>query len=152
MPQRDELYLADILDAAYKIRTRLTDLTRERWNDDEILRDSVVYQMQIIGEAASSMSDETRAAIGDIPWRQVRAFRNIIVHHYFAIDWNRVWDTAHGDVPDLEAPVLRHLREQHPELARRFESAFQIVEQEGFPTFTGGRVITGEDVKSLEDE
>ena len=82
MPQRDELYLADI---------------------------------------ASSPSENVRSEITAIPWREVRSFRNIIVHHYFAIDWSTVWDTARNDVPGLEQELLEFLRQRFPEVAKRFD-------------------------------
>jgi uncharacterized protein with HEPN domain len=121
MPQRDELYLADIVEAVGKITARLADVTAERWASDDVLRDSVAYQMQIIGEAAASMSEETRDAIEQVPWRQVRGLRNIIVHRYFSIDWSTVLDTGRTDVASLGEQVLDYLRREHPEIAKRFD-------------------------------
>lgn len=56
----------------------------------------------MIGEAAAKISTETRDAYPDIPWQQIAALRNVLVHAYFGIDWPEVWQTA-----SVRCPVLR---------------------------------------------
>jgi uncharacterized protein with HEPN domain len=85
-------------------------VTNERWDDDEVLQSVVAYQLQAIGEAASSLSDEMKAQMPDVPWRSIRGFRNIIVHQYFAVDWTTVRDTAEVAVPHLVSQVVAFLQ------------------------------------------
>ena len=59
--------------------------------------------MEIIGEAASRLSAETRAAHPPIPWREIVGMRNRLVHAYFEIDLRLVWDTVRNDLPPLIA-------------------------------------------------
>lgn len=123
MPRRDDLYLVDIVLAARRIAGWLQGVDQARWAQDDMLRDAVVYQLMIIGEAASSLTDDARASMPQVPWRDVRAFRNIAVHRYFAVDWDVVWDVAHRDAPETAALVERILREEHPHVAKRLDEA-----------------------------
>jgi uncharacterized protein with HEPN domain len=118
--RRDELYLADIVEAARTVTRWLRDSDRE-WGEDEILRNAVLRQLTIIGEAAACLSEETRHTLPDIPWQEIRGFRNQTVHAYFALDWAIIWEVADSDVPDLERRVLALLRAEYPEIARHFD-------------------------------
>lgn len=102
---RDESLLLDILIAARKI-VRYTDGTTEKhFREDEILQDAVVRQMQIIGEAASRISSETREEHPHIPWHEMTGMRHRLVHDYSRVDLGRVWDVARTAVPDLVSMV-----------------------------------------------
>jgi uncharacterized protein with HEPN domain len=85
--RREELYLADLIDNVRVVRGYLDGVTRERWDAEDILRDAVLYRMLLIGEIASSLSDELRDCYPEVAWRQIRAFRNLAVHKYFGVDW-----------------------------------------------------------------
>ena len=82
----------------------------------------MAYQIQTIGEAASSLSEELRAKIADVPWRSIRGFRNVIVHQYFAVDWRTVRDTAQVAVPILAEHVVAYLREHNPDVLRKLNN------------------------------
>jgi uncharacterized protein with HEPN domain len=61
--------------------------------------------LQIIGEAASKLPEEVRNLAPDIPWHKIIGMRNILVHDYFAIDLDAVWNTVQRDIPSLEPAV-----------------------------------------------
>ena len=67
----------------------------------------MVHQIQVIGEAARGLSEDLRAAHPEIPWSDVIAMRNILVHEYFGIDLREVWDTATNDIPLLRTQIRR---------------------------------------------
>jgi uncharacterized protein with HEPN domain len=71
----------------------------------------VVYHLQIIGEAARSMSQALRVAHPEIPWTDVIAMRNLLVHEYFGVDLEEVWSTAVNDLPLLRPKVAAMLAE-----------------------------------------
>lgn len=68
---------------------------------DRQLTLALVKEIEIIGEAAARLPDETRAAIPGIPWADVIGMRNRLVHVYFDIDLERLWDTVQQDLPLL---------------------------------------------------
>jgi uncharacterized protein with HEPN domain len=65
----------------------------------------VVQKLAVIGEAAARVSDELKASQPQVPWPQIVAFRNILVHAYFGIDWDVVWRAAKNRCPVLREQV-----------------------------------------------
>jgi uncharacterized protein with HEPN domain len=73
-----------------------------------------VRHLQIIGEAARALPEEIRAKMPDIPWSKVIGMRHILVHDYFGIDTEVVWDAVQRDLPSLREKItslLQHLDE-----------------------------------------
>lgn len=71
----------------------------------------LVHLIQIIGEAATGVSDDLITAHPEVPWRQIIAMRNRVVHGYFEVDLNILWDVAIGEVPPLRDQVRAILAE-----------------------------------------
>ncbi len=67
---------------------------------------AVLHHLTVIGEAVSRLSVELRGRYPDVPWRQIIAVRHRIVHAYFDLDWQILWDAAVEDVPELRRQVL----------------------------------------------
>jgi uncharacterized protein with HEPN domain len=97
----DRERISDALDAISRIQTR-TSRGREDFDSDEMVRVWIVYHLQIIGEAARTLSDDLRQRYQDVPWPQIIGMRHILVHHYFGLKWDEVWDTAERDLPVLK--------------------------------------------------
>jgi uncharacterized protein with HEPN domain len=68
-----------------------------------------VRHLQIIGEAAKALPDEVCALAPEVPWHKIRGMRNVLVHGYFDIDSDIVWDAATRDTPALKPAVERLL-------------------------------------------
>ncbi len=107
----DRVRLQHMVEAAESIATFVAGRTRSDLDTDRMLLFAVVRAIEIIGEAASQISDETRSRAEDVPWRAMVGMRNRIVHAYFDIDADIVWRTAVEEVPGL-LPRLRELLEQ----------------------------------------
>lgn len=82
--------------------------SREDLDADEVLRFALVRAVEIIGEAASRVSQETRAEIPAVPWDDAILMRNRLIHAYFNIDLKILWKTVAEDIPSLLA-ILRPL-------------------------------------------
>ena len=98
---RDEERVADIVAAAERIR-EITDRGRDAFDSDHILQAALTYNIQIIGEAAMQLSEAARADSPDVPWSDIIGMRNIVVHRYFQIDLDLVWQAGVVAVPDLK--------------------------------------------------
>ena len=107
--RRDDLYLNDIVEAADYIATFLGQADFDSFQRSEVIRSAVVQKLAIIGEAAARTSDELTGRFPQIPWPQIVAFRNILIHAYFGIDWNQVWKAARVDCPALRREVTHIL-------------------------------------------
>lgn len=97
---RDDGYLLDILIAARRINSYVSGKTQADWLKDLQCQDAVVRRFEIIGEAARRISDETRASL-DLPWKEMNAMRNAMIHEYDGVDLHEVWDTIQKDIPRL---------------------------------------------------
>ena len=103
--RRDVEYLRDILAAAETVRECLHGVDRTTFLREESLRDIVARRLTIVGEAVARLTHETRRRAPDVGWAEVVAFRNVVVHDYFAIDWRLVWRVARRDLPVLRAQI-----------------------------------------------
>ena len=103
--RRDDERLADILEAAEKIAVRAAK-GRAAFDGDEDTQIVLVHLIQVIGEAAAGLSDGFITQHPGVPWRQIIATRNRVVHGYFEVDLDILWDVAVIDVPQLASQVL----------------------------------------------
>ena len=97
-----------MIDAAESVGQFMAGRQRVDLDRDRMLLFAMVRAIEVIGEAASRVSDETRAANPAIPWSAIVSMRNRLVHGYFDIDTEIVWKTATGELADL-LPRLRAL-------------------------------------------
>jgi uncharacterized protein with HEPN domain len=88
--RHERRYLTDIVEAADHIAEFVAGADFQTFQKSEILRSAVAQKLSIIGEAAARVSVELRARNTQTPWPQIIAFRNILVHAYFGIDWDLV--------------------------------------------------------------
>jgi uncharacterized protein with HEPN domain len=101
LPPNDQVRLRHILDAAIEARSILGQRTRIDLDADRVIALALVKLIEIIGEAASRLSEPTRQRYADVPLPSIIAMRNRLVHGYFEIDLDRVWDTVADDLPPL---------------------------------------------------
>ncbi|MCK9298660.1 MAG: DUF86 domain-containing protein [Methanoculleus sp.] len=84
---------------------------REYFSNDEMAQVWVIHHLQIIGEAVRGISSEFRAENPDIPWSDIIGMRNVLIHHYFGIDRDAVWNVVKRDLPDLKNQILSRVGE-----------------------------------------
>jgi uncharacterized protein with HEPN domain len=111
MNDRDEVRLRDMLDAARDGVSFTAGRTRPMLDTDRMFAFALVRAIEIIGEAASRLSPETRTALAQIQWQAVIGMRNKIIHDYVSIDYNIVWDVATSDLPNLIGELEKILDE-----------------------------------------
>ncbi|MBN2272623.1 MAG: DUF86 domain-containing protein [Sedimentisphaerales bacterium] len=105
----DRVRLSHMLDGALEIRQYVDTSTREDLDNDRKLVHSLVRLLEIIGEAASQVSDELRESFPEIPWMVIVGMRNRLIHAYFAINLEVIWSTSKEDIPLLIAELKRIL-------------------------------------------
>ncbi len=106
----DRTRLLDILEAIENVDKYLSR-GHNAFLNDELIRVWIVHHIQNIGEAAANVTIEFRKQYLQVPWAQIISMRNILVHQYFGIDWQEVWDTAVGDLPQLKTQIQSILSE-----------------------------------------
>jgi uncharacterized protein with HEPN domain len=100
----DVARLQDMAEAISKIEAR-TQGGKRAFADDELLQVWVVHHLQILGEAASHVSEALRLSHPEIPWTQMIGMRHILVHGYFQIDLEAVWRVVERDLPPLRRDI-----------------------------------------------
>lgn len=105
----DKVRLLHILEAINYIETFVESRIRDDLYSDPMLRFAVERQLEIIGEAANHLSENIKTDNPEIEWRKVTAFRNFIIHEYFGVDLELVWDIVINKIPPLKLVVERML-------------------------------------------
>lgn len=103
----DRFYLRHILDSVCAIESYVAD-GKEAFSSQRLIQDAVIRNFEIIGEAASKLSPEIRAA-SPTPWKKIIAFRNRLIHAYWGVDLVLVWDVVDTELPPLRREVERLL-------------------------------------------
>ena len=99
--KRDQACLFDIAEAARLAVSYVEQTTKQEFSSDTKTQDSVIRRLEIIGEAARRVSEETRNAYPDLPWKEMIGMRNFLIHDYDDVDIQIVWKTVKKDLPDL---------------------------------------------------
>ena len=105
---RERLY--DIIEAIEKIE-KYTKKGHEEFLKNELIQTWMMHNIQILGEAVTKLSEELRSEYQDIPWRQIVAMRNILVHVYFNVESDEIWNVIERDIPQLKSQILAILEE-----------------------------------------
>ena len=95
------LYLDDIVQSAEKICRYVNNLSLEEFTANDMVFEAVLFNLQVIGEAAKQLPEVTKAAMPEIAWSDAAKFRDFIAHHYFALDSQIVWDVARHRIPEI---------------------------------------------------
>ena len=100
--QRDEAaYLFDMLIAAQEAEEFASGLTFQKFTQSRLHQKAILKSIEIVGEAATHITEETRLAHPEVPWKKIVGMRNRLVHGYFQVDLERVWNTVQLDIPSL---------------------------------------------------
>ena len=106
--RRDDILLLDMLLAARDAVEFADGLTIEAFERNRMAQRAVLKSVEIVGEAASRIGSETRAAHPEIPWAGIVGLRNRLVHEYSNVNLRRVWEVVQRDIPRL-IPQLESL-------------------------------------------
>ena len=99
---RDAAHLLDMLNAARRVLMYTMDVTENEFEGNNLPQDATIRQLGIIGEAARKVSQETRDRHPEISWHEIIGIRNRLIHEYFRVDVQKVWQAAQIDVPPPE--------------------------------------------------
>ncbi len=100
-PPDDTILLTDMLDYARRAVIALEGRSREALDTDAVLVGALERFVEVIGEAASRLSENTRETAPEVPWREIIAMRNRLIHGYFAVDLDILWTVVNDDLPEL---------------------------------------------------
>jgi len=109
---RDEfLYLRHVLDAINTIEEYLQGVDEEHFKTTRLLQDGTIREIEIIGEAVKNVSKDIRKSYPEVPWQDIAGMRDKLIHGYFGVDIEKVWDSAREDLPVLKEQVKGILKD-----------------------------------------
>ena len=111
MPRDSRVYLEDILEATRKITVYTAGLSKAAFLEDEKTIDAVVRNLEVIGEAVKKLPEDLRAKHSAVEWKKIAGLRDILIHEYFGLDAEIVWDIVQNKVPALHREVRTMLNE-----------------------------------------
>ena len=104
MKKDPRVYLAQILERIDRIM-QFAAGGKDAFLTEKILQDAILYNLEIIGEAANRVSESYRAEHPEIQWRGMAALRNILAHDYDKVDVHRIWLVIEDDLPPLKSAI-----------------------------------------------
>ena len=105
MPRDSRVYLEDIVTAADRIAAYVSGYTRETFGQDTKTIDAVVRNLEIIGEAVKQLPPEVRERAADVEWAKIAGLRDVLIHAYFGVDLDIVWDVVANKIPGFVQKV-----------------------------------------------
>ena len=103
----DAMSLGHMLDYAHEATGMVKGKTREDLENDRMLQLALTRLVEVVGEGAARVSQETQLLYPGIPWLQIVGMRNRLIHGYDVLDWDLLWDTVYDDFPPLIAELER---------------------------------------------
>jgi len=110
-----EMFIEDILEAMGKISSYTKSFTFEMFEKNEMIIDAVIRNLEIIGEASKNIPGEVREKYPDIPWRRMIGLRNIVIHEYFGVDLDIIWEIITRNLPETRPEIEDMLKDSHEE-------------------------------------
>jgi uncharacterized protein with HEPN domain len=106
----EKLFLEDILEAIAKIERYIDGVNKEEFFDDEKCIDAVIRNLEIIGEATRQLPQPFTSQHPEIEWKKIIGLRNRIVHEYFGIDLELIWQITQADLLPLKNNIQKMLK------------------------------------------
>lgn len=104
-------YLQHILDETTYVMTSTAAISKVAFMEDETLKRAYVRSIEVIGEAVKQLPDELRQKYSVIEWRSIAGMRDRLIHNYFGVDYDIVWDVVANKIPELD-DVIKQILEQ----------------------------------------
>jgi len=110
MNENDLVRLQHILDAISEIESFTGGIALSNFMDNRLIRNASVRSLEIIGEAVAALSNEVRIDDTIFQWQDWKDFRNVLIHQYFGIDYQMVYNAIQNDIPILKNEISRLLK------------------------------------------
>jgi uncharacterized protein with HEPN domain len=106
-----KLFVEDIRGSVEKIERYIKDLSYNEFIENEIVIDAVIRNLEVIGEAATNIPESIRKKYHTIPWKRMIGLRNIMIHGYFGVDLEIIWEIITRNLPETKPLIMKILEE-----------------------------------------
>jgi uncharacterized protein with HEPN domain len=108
------IFLKHILEAIIDIEESTKNLSKREFKENKDVKDATVRRLEIIGEAVKNIPNLFKEKYPQIPWKEIIGTRDKIIHHYFGVDLDIVWDIVKINLPDLKNKIEKIIKENFP--------------------------------------
>ncbi len=112
MKKEPMVFINHINDEIDKILESVNGLTKEKFIGDSLLKDASVRRIEVIGEAVKNIPASFRKKYPNIEWQGISGIRDKLIHHYFGVDFNVVWEVIKKDIPKLKQEIESLLKKE----------------------------------------
>lgn len=109
MPRDYNVYFEDIISAILNIQEYTKDLSFQEFSENKLVKDAVIRNLEIIGEAVKSMPEKIKEMHPEIEWREIAGLRDILIHRYFEVNVKILWDIVKNKLPNLKDKISQIL-------------------------------------------
>ena len=106
------LFIEDIVTCIEKIESYTGTISFEDFCGNDMAVDAVIRNFEIIGEAVKRIPEEVRKNYADVEWKEAAGFRDVLIHEYFGIDLEAVWDTLRNNIPSFKKQIVKVLKSE----------------------------------------
>ncbi len=106
-----KLYLRDILEAMLSIEKFVEGIDFEDFKKDDMKSSAVIRKFEIIGEAVKNVPENIKKKYRSVPWKDMAGMRDRLIHFYFGIKYELVWETIKKDIPELKPLIKKILKD-----------------------------------------
>ncbi len=106
---KDKMRLEHIVEAIERLQVHAGNLAEDELRKDVMRYYGIVKNIEIIGEAARMLTEEFKSAHPEVAWRNIAGMRNFLVHEYFNVDEETVFEVLHSEIPDLKKHITMYL-------------------------------------------
>lgn len=99
--QHDISYFSDILNSSKLAVEYLDKISFDEFIQNTAIQDAVIRRIEIIGEAANRIGEQSKSKYDHLPWTEMKGMRNLLINEYDEIDLKEVWNTVKNDLPSL---------------------------------------------------
>ena len=112
MIKESSVFLKHILNAIIDVEESTKNLCKKEFEENKDVKDATVRRIEIIGEATKNLTSEFRKKYPNIEWRDIAGTRDKMIHHYFGVDLDIVWDIVKKDLPKLKENIKEILEKE----------------------------------------
>jgi len=109
--KRDKAYLRHILDAISNVEKFIEGVNKENFLGNVEKQYAVLRGLEIVEEATKNLSEELKKKHPNIPWKEIAGMRDKLIHQYFGVNLDLVWETIKTKLPELKNQISRILKE-----------------------------------------
>lgn len=116
MTKSNIVYLRHILDAIIRIEGYVEGIEYKTFVKNNLLQAGLIREIEIIGEATKRLNNKIFGTYTNIPWKNIAGMRDKLIHDYFGVDMDAVWDTIFRDIPELKKNIINIIEREKDEL------------------------------------